>query len=332
MNHVKQEVAAPTFALIIPTYRRPEFVTQAVESALRQSRPFDQIVVVPDGTEDPAIACLQRLPIELHPIAHAGVAAARNAGLAQVRTEWVCFLDDDDLLHPAYLSDLESAIRTAPDAGAFNAPYWSFSSAGGPRDEFTATTLDECLVAIDTAEPRNDMTYLDITGRSFDALLSGLAGSMSTAAVRTDIIREAGGFPEGLIAAEDWTMYVNVARFTEWRVLAERRAFFRDHGNNAMGSGNTERSLSVLRAIRSFWMPTVLPTPPHRALTDYRRNYRYEVLGALAACRRSNDREGRREALKIADEILPRSWDRLFIRMPRLARSMMWRLERGRRQ
>ena len=39
-----------SFALVIPTHRRVDLVVQAVDSALRQSRAFDQIIVVTDGT------------------------------------------------------------------------------------------------------------------------------------------------------------------------------------------------------------------------------------------------------------------------------------------
>lgn len=318
-----------TFSLVIPTHQRAEFVEQAVDSALRQERPFDRIIVVPDGLDDPAISALSSLPIDVHSIPHAGVAAARNAGLALVETDWVCFLDDDDLLHPKYLEDLVAAIGASPDARAFNAPYWSFAADIGAREEFAAVDLGGCLAAIEVVEPRNDMTYLNITGRSFDALLAGLAGSMTSTAVRTDVLRRAGGFPEGLIAAEDWTMYVNVARLTEWHVLPERRAFFRDHDTNAMSGRSTEKTLSVLRAIVSFWQPTTLPTPPHRPLSAFRRRYRYEVLAALEAAQRNADRPGWREALQLSRAIIPGWWDQTYIRMPSPVRSLMWRVEGG---
>jgi len=321
---------AQTFTLIIPTHRRPGFVVQAVDSALRQERAFDRIIVIPDGLDDPAPDALAGLPVDVHPVAHGGVSAARNAGLALADTDWVCFLDDDDLLHPAYLADLEAAVGAHPETSAFNAPYWSFAAVAGPHEEFSATSLDECLSASESAVPRNDMSYLEITGRSYDALLEKLAGSMSTAAVRTAVLREAGGFPVDLIAAEDWTMYVNVARLTEWRVLDERRAFFRAHGDNAMSGRSRGKMLAPLRAIRSFWR-SGQPSPPHAPLEAYRRAYRNEVMTALAGCRRNGDAEGREEALRIAAEILPRRWDRIFIRMPRPVRSVMWRLERGSR-
>lgn len=122
-------------------------------------------------------------------------------------------------------------------------------------------------------------------------------------------------------------MYVNVARFTEWGVLGNRRAFFREHFGNATHGRSSEKGLSVLRAIRSFWQPTAMPEPWHRPLDRYGRTYRYEVLAVLEACHRNSDRQGRREALRIAREILPRLWDRTFVRMPRIARAIMWRLE-----
>ena len=78
-----------TFALVIPTHQRVDLVAQAVDSALRQSRAFDQIVVVTDGIGDPATAALSDRPIELAAIDKAGVAAARNAGVALTRTDWV---------------------------------------------------------------------------------------------------------------------------------------------------------------------------------------------------------------------------------------------------
>lgn len=295
---------------------------QAVESGLRQRRSFDQIIVVADGLDDPAIVALEGLPIELHAIERAGVAAARNAGVAAAHTDWVCFLDDDDLLHPDYLARLETEVVAAPEIGAMNAAYWSFAAVAGPDDEFSASTLDECLEAIRTARPKKDLSYLEIEGRSFDLLLERLRGSMSTAAVRRDLLLRAGGFPHGMITAEDWVMYVNVARFTEWRLLRDRLAFFRDHPQTATRTASPVKGLTTLRAIRSFWRPTDLPTPPHRPLDSYRAQYRHVLEWALRSCWRARDPGAYREALAIARDILPRRSDRLRAAAPRWVRRL----------
>ena len=310
-------MAVPTFALVIPTHRRPRLVSQAVESALRQSRPFDQLIVIPDGLDDPAIDAIAALPVELHPIEKAGVAAARNAGIAHAETDWVCFLDDDDLLHPDYLARVEAEAGASPEIGAMNAEFWSFSAEAGPDDEFSATTLDECLQAIRTAVPTRDLSYLEIEGRSFDLLLERMRGSMSTTAVRRNLLLRAGGFPHGMVTAQDWAMYVNVARLTEWRLLPDRLAFFRDHPDTITRTGSPIKGLTALRAIRSYWQPSELPTPPHRPIDAYRSHYRHVLSWALRACWRARDLRAYREALLIARDILPRRTDRLRAAGPR---------------
>ncbi|GAA1058075.1 hypothetical protein GCM10017608_04780 [Agromyces luteolus] len=317
MQERQPDAAGPTFALVIPTHRRPDLVLQAVDSALRQTRSFDQVIVVPDGLDDPAIGALAESPVDVVPIEKAGVAAARNAGRAHARTEWVCFLDDDDLLHPDYLARVEAEVVSSPGIGAMNAAYWSFAPEAGPDDEFAATTLDECLEAIETAVPTRDLSYLEIEGRSFDLLLERMRGSMSTTAVRRDLLERAGGFPHGFVTAQDWVMYVNVARLTEWRLIADRLAFFRDLPDSITRTGSPLKGLTALRAIRSFWQPTSLPTPPHRPLDAYRDHYRHVLGWALLACRRARDVRSYREALAIARDILPHRIDRVRAAMPR---------------
>ena len=129
---------------------------------------------------------------------------------------------------------------------------------------------------------------------------------MSTAAVRRDLLVRAGGFPDGMITAQDWVMYVNVARLTEWHLVPERLAFFRDHPGTLTRAGSPMKGLTALRAIRSFWQPSELPTPPHRPITAYSRYYRHVLGWALQACVRARDFRSYREALMIARDILPR--------------------------
>ena len=324
MTRVREDSAGdsggPTFALVIPTHRRPHLVVQAVESGLRQRRPFDQLIVVADGLDDPAVAALEGLPVEVRAIERAGVAAARNAGVDAARADWVCFLDDDDLLHPDYLARLEAEVIAAPEIGAMNAAYWSFAAQAGPDDEFSASTLDECLEASRTATPKKDLGYLEIEGRSFDLLLERLRGSMSTAAVRRDLLLRAGGFPHGIVTGQDWAMYVNVARLTEWRLLRERLAFFRDHPDTITRTGSPIKGLTALRVIRSYWQPSELPTPPHRPLDAYRPYYRHVLEWALRVSWRARDLRAYREALVIARDILPRRSDRLRAAAPRWLR------------
>src|SRR5687767_6191496 len=86
-------------AVIIPVYAAA-FLDEALASVVGQVRPADQIIVIDDGSPDPAAVqqAVSRWPgrITLLRQANAGAAAARNAGIAAAGAEWVTFLDADD--------------------------------------------------------------------------------------------------------------------------------------------------------------------------------------------------------------------------------------------
>ena len=220
---------APGFTLVIPTYHRPDLVAEAVASALAQVVPFARIIVVCDGDQPAVGGRLAGLPVDVVTVAHGGVAAARNHGLSLVDTSWVCFLDDDNLLHPAYLASVQEFVSTRDAVQALNTYYWVFATDFLPGVDVVAHNLAECLAAAATETPVNDLSYLHIAGQSYRLLLERLRGSVSGCAITTEVLRAAGGFPAGRTCAEDWTMFVNVARLTEWQVIEDRLVFFRDH-------------------------------------------------------------------------------------------------------
>lgn len=106
----------PTASIIITTHDRPELAYRALRTALGQTFPDLEVVIVDDGSEPPfeldgepeGRVSLVRLP------GSTGVSGARNAGLAAARGEWVTFLDDDDELLPGMLEvSLAAAARSS---------------------------------------------------------------------------------------------------------------------------------------------------------------------------------------------------------------------------
>lgn len=94
-------------SVVIPTYNRRAQVRLAVESALAQSRPADEIIVVDDGSTDGTAMWLRDHfgeEIKLIIQDNLGVAAARNTGIASARFELVAFLDSDDVWTPEKLA------------------------------------------------------------------------------------------------------------------------------------------------------------------------------------------------------------------------------------
>ncbi|MEN8217050.1 MAG: glycosyltransferase family 2 protein [Pseudomonadota bacterium] len=98
----------PLVSVVIPTYNRPQLVTNAVKSALTQTLKEIEVIVVidgPDKTTREVLASINdsRLKVIELPIKVRG-AAARNAGVAESQGEWVALLDDDDEWLPEKLA------------------------------------------------------------------------------------------------------------------------------------------------------------------------------------------------------------------------------------
>jgi glycosyltransferase involved in cell wall biosynthesis len=107
---VRMSAGGPRATIVIPTRNRPELVERAVASALAQTVPDIQVVVVDDGSTEPVrLAPDPRLLVLRHPWAR-GVSAARNSGLRAAAGAWVTFTDDDDELAPDMIqTSLEAA-------------------------------------------------------------------------------------------------------------------------------------------------------------------------------------------------------------------------------
>jgi glycosyltransferase involved in cell wall biosynthesis len=89
----------PLVSVVVPVYNGEAFLAEAIASLLAQRHPAIEIVVVDDGSVDGSAAVARRFgePVQYHAQQHAGVAAARNAGLLQACGELIGFLDQDDL-------------------------------------------------------------------------------------------------------------------------------------------------------------------------------------------------------------------------------------------
>jgi glycosyltransferase involved in cell wall biosynthesis len=106
----------PLISVVIPTYRRPQLVKRAIQSALNQTLQAIEVIVVihgdPDGSTGHALADLQdpRLRVVTMPTNLGSAAPARNAGVEQARADWIAHLDDDDEWMPEKLERQYAAV------------------------------------------------------------------------------------------------------------------------------------------------------------------------------------------------------------------------------
>jgi glycosyltransferase involved in cell wall biosynthesis len=105
---------------VLPCYNAVAHLPRALESLRAQTFDDFEIIVVDDGSTDPAtLAYLDALPADATVLRqeNRGLPGARNAGFRAARGRYVVPLDCDDWLEPDFLDRARSALEAAPEAG-----------------------------------------------------------------------------------------------------------------------------------------------------------------------------------------------------------------------
>src|SRR6266850_2420309 len=110
----------PLVSIVIPTHNYACYVGQAIRSGLDQGYRPIEIIVVDDGSTDATPSVLRQFDAAIRVVRldGRGVSAARNAGLAQARGDYVVLLDADDLLLPGGVATQVAQLEHRPDVGA----------------------------------------------------------------------------------------------------------------------------------------------------------------------------------------------------------------------
>jgi glycosyltransferase involved in cell wall biosynthesis len=104
-------------SIVITNYNYQGFVAEAIQSALKQTYPSIEIIVVDDGSTDQSLKTINEFKqITLIKQTNQGVVLARNNGATVASGDYLIFLDADDILQPEYVSALMSAMQSQANA------------------------------------------------------------------------------------------------------------------------------------------------------------------------------------------------------------------------
>ncbi len=223
----------PLVSIIVPCYNCRNFVAEAIESALAQNYGNIEVVVVDDGSTDGSPAIVQRYPVQFLQETHRGVSAARNRGMSVSAGEYLVFLDSDDRLLPdavsAGLAALEQDLRCGMSVGAHNLTT--------PSGERIATRFKPV--------PLRD---------GYELLLrSNFIECTSSVIFRRSCFSDNAGFRANLKGAEDYDVYLRVARASPICCHRQVVAEYRLHSSNA--SHNAKMMLTNTLAVHSEQWP-----------------------------------------------------------------------------
>jgi glycosyltransferase involved in cell wall biosynthesis len=221
---MKQSTSSELVSVVIPCYNQARFLGQAIESVLAQTCPASQIIVVDDGSVDDTVQVATRYDsVQCLSQPNRGQGAARNAGLAHVTGNHVVFLDSDDRLLPR----------------AFEIALQQFSD-----HPLSALVAGRCVCIGQDGVQRYTRQQSVVECDHYRTLLTRNIIWMPGAAMfRTEVVRALGGFKTTVSGAEDYDLYLRIARHQRIRCHDQVVAEYRQHETST-----SRQSMQMMRS------------------------------------------------------------------------------------
>jgi glycosyltransferase involved in cell wall biosynthesis len=131
-------VSTPLVSILIPCYNAERWIAACIESALQQSWPNKEVIVLDDGSTDGSLDIIRgfdgRIRWEAGP--NRGGNAARNRLLELAQGEWLQYLDADDWLKPEKVANQMRFVASHPETDVVYGPVqFQHMAANGSREE-----------------------------------------------------------------------------------------------------------------------------------------------------------------------------------------------------
>jgi glycosyltransferase involved in cell wall biosynthesis len=211
----------PLVSILIPCYNAEAWVRQSVESALAQTYPNKEVIVVDDGSTDGSLAVLRTFGDAIHLVTgpNQGGNVARNRLLALSKGKWLSYLDADDYLRPEKVARQMQLVLSRDDLDVVYSPLIT-------RNESTGVEL---VLAIPEKE---------------DALYNYLSwGPFSTNSVllRRAAVAEAGGWKESQKVCQEHELISRlIVCGCRFALLDVPDTVYRFHGNHTVSTRSPE--------------------------------------------------------------------------------------------
>src|SRR5438046_183137 len=148
-----EAVMKPLVSILIPAFNAQEWIADTLKSAIGQTWPRKEIIVVDDGSRDQTLAIARGLgskEVSVVTQANQGAAATRNRAYSICQGDYIQWLDADDLLAPDKIERQLAAAREAGDGpSALLSSAWAYFAYRPHRARFVPTPLWQNLSRVE---------------------------------------------------------------------------------------------------------------------------------------------------------------------------------------
>lgn len=227
----------PLVSILIPAYNAQEFISDTIESALRQTWPRKEIIVVDDDSEDRTLVIAQRFAsngVMAVTKTNEGAASARNHAFSLCHGDYIQWLDADDLLAPDKIT-AQMKVRENATKQTLLSSAWGRFVFRANRTEFKPSLL------------WNDLSPLDWLLRKLDNNLFMQTGSWL---VSRELSEAAGPWDTRLLGDDDGEYFCRVILASNGiRFVPKARMYYRRSGPDSLsyiGRSNKKMEAQVL--------------------------------------------------------------------------------------
>ncbi len=235
--------ASPLITVIIPSYNQSVFLSNAIDSLIRQSYAKWEAIIIDDGSSDDTKKLAEGLlkkdsRLQYFRKENGGLASARNFGLEKAAGDYVQFLDADDYLDER---KFELSVQLLDDTGI----------AGEQIVISNFVLHDE-----QTSEIKPPYCNLDIELINFESILYQWDETFSIpihCGLFDAQLFKHFRFPESIKAKEDWIMWIYLMKFSPGiKFIDKPLAVYRIHTKSmTMSGGIFEEHMRALEYLKN---------------------------------------------------------------------------------
>jgi glycosyltransferase involved in cell wall biosynthesis len=223
-------------SVIIPAYNVEKYIARAIDSVLAQTRRADEIIVVDDGSTDGTAGVVEQYGSQVKYITHQanmGLSAARNTGIIAATSQWIAFLDGDDMWLPENLQRQLALLERNPDLVWSGCNYIAHSCRDGSQ---TICPHGEIINNLLNGKEFVD-SFFSITNAGVVIVSCGMM-------VKRKVFDRVGLFRVGLRYAEDIDMWWRIAYSEEkFGYLNQALAVYYQGRAESLTAGTDQRKI-----------------------------------------------------------------------------------------
>jgi len=229
-------------SIVIANRNYSEFIAESIRSCLNQEfnssfirKDELEILVIDDGSEDDSVSVAREvaessseIPVRVFELEHGGRSRARNYGIKQSDSDYMVFLDSDDLLDKKYLFWTISAIELMSEAPLVYSWYYVYN----PPEKVILRPVD--------------FSYDQLYRKNFILI---------TALIRRQVIEEKGAFDERLELLEDWDLFLRLCEWGKPHLVPMPLFYYRRHpkSSTAVNGPNNAKISAYHKLVSENW-------------------------------------------------------------------------------